>query len=79
MQSVEDNVFNAITYVESAASEINVCKNSVKAHRSKAMIGMGIGSVIGLLSTGSLLIAPAIGIAAGVIGYQLPDLNIIKN
>ena len=40
-------------------------------------MGIGIGTVVGLIATGSIIIAPIAGITTGVIGYKMIKIKLL--
>ena len=50
---------------------INYCKESIDTNRKNILWSIGIGTVVGLIATGSVIIAPIAGITTGVIGYKI--------
>lgn len=50
---------------------IDYINESINSNRKNILWSIGIGTVVGLIATGSIIIAPIAGITTGVIGYKI--------
>lgn len=71
INKIDENVNGINSIILDGESNINKCENEINKNRNKVLWSVGIGTVIGLLSTGSLLIAPMAGVTIGYLGYKL--------
>ena len=66
------NEFSTIdSVIQDSESSINKCEESIEDNRKKIFIGIGFGTILGLISTGSIIFAPITGIATGYFGYKI--------
>ena len=71
ISKVDNDVQGINSMILDSESNINICEKEKNKNKTKVLYSIGIGTIVGLISTGSFFIAPIAGITTGYFGYKI--------
>ena len=70
INEISNNNNEIDSIIDESDKNIDFCRENINNNRNKVIWSAGVGTILGLLYTGSLIVAPIAGITVGFIGYK---------